>query len=212
MKQPHIQLEAAMGFEYAIMPGDPARLDRIAELLENPIEMACNREFRSLAGMDRHMAFRAGNTPAADRVGHFGHTDAAAVVGETPGRIDGDRHIRWLAAVISAPHQNQTAAEMIRIAQIQDALRAENRKIRIFRHDDRQSLDRFGGAAVIDHSVRIADRIKNTGMLVDDAEITHMGQIVRLTAVFLDQRLEIILRHIKRTSFIGFAKDYSPMN
>jgi len=79
-------------------------------------------------------------------------------------------------------------------------------------HDDRQSLDRFGGAAVIDHSVRIADRIKNTGMLVDDAEITHMGQIVRLTAVFLDQRLEIILRHIKRTSFIGFAKDYSPMN
>jgi len=53
MKQPHIQLEAAMGFEYAIMPGDPARLDRIAELLENPIEMACNREFRSLAGMYR---------------------------------------------------------------------------------------------------------------------------------------------------------------
>ena len=53
MKQPHIQLEAAMGFQYAVMPGDPARLDRIAEFLENPIEMAYNREFRSLAGMYR---------------------------------------------------------------------------------------------------------------------------------------------------------------
>jgi len=40
-----------MGFRYAIMPGDPARIDRIAAYLENPIEMAYNREFRSLAGM-----------------------------------------------------------------------------------------------------------------------------------------------------------------
>ena len=53
MKQPHIGLEAAMGFRYAILPGDPGRLDRVAELLENPMEMAYNREFRSLAGMYR---------------------------------------------------------------------------------------------------------------------------------------------------------------
>jgi uridine phosphorylase len=53
MKQPHIALETAMGFRYAILPGDPGRLDRAAKLLENPIEMAHNREFRSLAGMYR---------------------------------------------------------------------------------------------------------------------------------------------------------------
>lgn len=50
MKQPHICLDETLGIDYAILPGDPARLDRIAEQLENVKELAYNREFRSLCG------------------------------------------------------------------------------------------------------------------------------------------------------------------
>ena len=50
MKQPHIALEEGLGIEYAILPGDPARIDRIAEMLDKPRELAYNREFRSVQG------------------------------------------------------------------------------------------------------------------------------------------------------------------
>ena len=48
MKQPHICLDETLGVRYAILPGDPARLDRIAQQLEGVRELAFNREFRSL--------------------------------------------------------------------------------------------------------------------------------------------------------------------
>jgi uridine phosphorylase len=51
MLQPHIQLDETAGARYAILPGDPARLDRIAPHLENVRELAYNREFRSLTGI-----------------------------------------------------------------------------------------------------------------------------------------------------------------
>ena len=50
MLQPHIQLDESTGCRYAILPGDPGRLDRIALQLENVEELAFNREFRSLKG------------------------------------------------------------------------------------------------------------------------------------------------------------------
>ena len=50
MKQPHICLDETLGIRYAILPGDPARLDRIAKELEDVQELAYNREFRSLRG------------------------------------------------------------------------------------------------------------------------------------------------------------------
>ena len=50
MKQPHICLDESLGIRYAILPGDPARIDRIAEFLDSPQEIAYNREFRSLCG------------------------------------------------------------------------------------------------------------------------------------------------------------------
>lgn len=53
MKQPHIALEEGLGIEYAILPGDPARVDRIAQFLDAPQELAYNREFRSLRGRYR---------------------------------------------------------------------------------------------------------------------------------------------------------------
>lgn len=53
MKQPHIALDEALGIEYAILPGDPARIDRIADLLDDPRPLAYNREFRSLRGRYR---------------------------------------------------------------------------------------------------------------------------------------------------------------
>ena len=48
MLQPHIQLDETVGAHYAILPGDPARLDRIAPHLKHVRELAYNREFRSL--------------------------------------------------------------------------------------------------------------------------------------------------------------------
>ena len=50
MKQAHICLDETLGIRYAILPGDPARLDRIAKELTDVQELAYNREFRSLHG------------------------------------------------------------------------------------------------------------------------------------------------------------------
>lgn len=48
--QAHIRLSSDLNVKYAIMPGDPARLDRIAPFLENVKELGFNREYRCLIG------------------------------------------------------------------------------------------------------------------------------------------------------------------
>lgn len=50
MVQPHIQLGEDLGIRYAILPGDPARVGRIGEQMENVEELKFNREYRSLRG------------------------------------------------------------------------------------------------------------------------------------------------------------------
>ncbi len=50
MIQPHIQLDESIGAQYALLPGDPARLDRIAPFLNNVRQLGFNREYRSLIG------------------------------------------------------------------------------------------------------------------------------------------------------------------
>lgn len=50
MKQPHIALDESLGIRYAILPGDPARIDRIVPFLEAPEALAYNREYRSVRG------------------------------------------------------------------------------------------------------------------------------------------------------------------
>lgn len=62
MKQAHIALDESLGLRYAILPGDPARLDRIARHLENVRELAFNREFRSLRGVYRGVGILALST------------------------------------------------------------------------------------------------------------------------------------------------------
>ncbi len=51
--QPHIRLDSNHGASCALLPGDPARLDRIRPFLEGAEELAYNREYRSLAGSYR---------------------------------------------------------------------------------------------------------------------------------------------------------------
>lgn len=53
MLQPHIQLEENLGIKYAILPGDPARVGRVAQQLESPRELGFNREYRSIRGVYR---------------------------------------------------------------------------------------------------------------------------------------------------------------
>ena len=48
--QPHIRLDQTYGACSALLPGDPARLDRIKAFLTDARELAYNREFRSLVG------------------------------------------------------------------------------------------------------------------------------------------------------------------
>lgn len=48
--QPHIRLDQSYGAVSALLPGDPARLDRIKAFLTDTRELAYNREFRSLVG------------------------------------------------------------------------------------------------------------------------------------------------------------------
>lgn len=50
MVQPHIQLDETLGIRYAILPGDPARVERIAKQMENVQELKFNREYRSMCG------------------------------------------------------------------------------------------------------------------------------------------------------------------
>lgn len=50
MKQPHIQLDETLGVKYAILPGDPARVDKIIPFLEDAKEVVFNREYRSVVG------------------------------------------------------------------------------------------------------------------------------------------------------------------
>ncbi len=48
--QPHIRCTSEDAAEYAILPGDPGRIDRIIPLLEKVKEVAFNREFRTVTG------------------------------------------------------------------------------------------------------------------------------------------------------------------
>lgn len=50
MLQPHIQLDESLHIRCAILPGDPARVTRIAAQLDDPQEIVFNREYRSLKG------------------------------------------------------------------------------------------------------------------------------------------------------------------
>lgn len=46
----HIALTAEQGAKYALLPGDPARVEKIAAFLDNPQPLASNREFTSYSG------------------------------------------------------------------------------------------------------------------------------------------------------------------
>lgn len=49
-KMPHIQLDRGINTTAAILPGDPARVDAIAEFLEDVREEAFSREYKSVTG------------------------------------------------------------------------------------------------------------------------------------------------------------------
>lgn len=55
MKQAHIQLDETVNAKCALLPGDPARVDVIASLLNDVQELAYNREYRSILGTYKGM-------------------------------------------------------------------------------------------------------------------------------------------------------------
>lgn len=50
MKQPHILCDKTDVAERVLLPGDPARVLRVAEYLDDVVEVAFNREFRTVTG------------------------------------------------------------------------------------------------------------------------------------------------------------------
>ncbi|MCQ2548286.1 MAG: nucleoside phosphorylase [Clostridia bacterium] len=50
MKQAHIQLEENLGVKYAILPGDPGRINKIIPFFDSYEEVMYNREYRSVVG------------------------------------------------------------------------------------------------------------------------------------------------------------------
>ena len=48
--QAHIRCSSMDAADYAILPGDPARVERVGRFLENCQEVACNREFKTVSG------------------------------------------------------------------------------------------------------------------------------------------------------------------
>jgi uridine phosphorylase len=59
---PHIKLSKEHVVPYALLPGDPKRLDRIAACLTDTEELAFNREFRSIKGKYRGVPVMAVST------------------------------------------------------------------------------------------------------------------------------------------------------
>lgn len=51
--QPHIRLSDHQSCRYAVLPGDPGRIDRIASYLERVEDLGTNREYRSVRGLWR---------------------------------------------------------------------------------------------------------------------------------------------------------------
>lgn len=49
-RMPHINLPTNLGIRYALLPGDPARVDRIAKHLTDVEQLGFNREYKSLRG------------------------------------------------------------------------------------------------------------------------------------------------------------------
>ena len=62
MIQPHIRIDESSGGKYAILPGDPARIDRIIPFLSDVKELAFNREFRSVSGTYKNVRVLAVST------------------------------------------------------------------------------------------------------------------------------------------------------
>ena len=48
---PHLKLSDGLNIKYAVLPGDPARVNRIAEQLEQVEPLAYNREYKSIRGL-----------------------------------------------------------------------------------------------------------------------------------------------------------------
>ncbi|TCW33476.1 uridine phosphorylase [Thermohydrogenium kirishiense] len=48
--QPHIRFGIDESADYAILPGDPKRVERVKEFLENTKDVAYNREFKTVSG------------------------------------------------------------------------------------------------------------------------------------------------------------------
>lgn len=49
--QPHIRVGNDQGAAYALLPGDPARVDTVAEFLTEPEVLAYNREYKTIRGL-----------------------------------------------------------------------------------------------------------------------------------------------------------------
>lgn len=48
--QPHIRVGSGHGAEYALLPGDPERVEKVKQWLDDPKDLAFNREYKTVTG------------------------------------------------------------------------------------------------------------------------------------------------------------------
>ena len=65
---PHLKLSDELNIKYAILPGDPARVDRIAEQLEEVQPLAYNREYKSIEDFIKGSRFWLYRQESVDRL------------------------------------------------------------------------------------------------------------------------------------------------
>ncbi|MBO4643235.1 MAG: nucleoside phosphorylase [Alphaproteobacteria bacterium] len=85
MLQPHIRIDETHGAKYALLPGDPARLDRISPFLSDVKELAYNREYRSISGFYKGVKVLAvstgiGGCSAGIAIEELAHTGIKAMI------------------------------------------------------------------------------------------------------------------------------------
>lgn len=48
--QPHLRVGEGHGATYALLPGDPNRVEKVKKWLDNPVDLAFNREYKTISG------------------------------------------------------------------------------------------------------------------------------------------------------------------
>lgn len=182
--QPHIRCSKDLKAKFALLPGDPGRINRIAKFLDNSKEIAYNREYRSLVGFYKGVKILAISTGIGGpsiaiaieelknigvttliRIGSAGALQSKLKVGDLvipygAVREDGTSHMYVLPSYPAVPHP-----------QIFSALVDSTEAIGLAAH---QGLIRSHDSFYTDEEEKLCSYWTNKGILASDMETASL--------------------------------------